>query len=76
METLNPHNIIEGKARKILVQNSISDYHAFWKGLFDELSGKEADTFDAFIAGYYIGNNPSLRDKYVKLINAGRKHGT
>ena len=68
MKTINPHSLIEGNPKKINVTEPLQNLYFEWKELLKTVADKEVDSFDAFVAGYYIGNNIMLHEKYLKLM--------
>lgn len=48
-------------------RGTIVDVYNIWKSLMNEKTDSEINNFDAFVAGFFLGTNPSLREKYIKL---------
>lgn len=72
METVNPHSLIDRCPKKIVVGEPLQTLYHTWKNLHIEMTEKEAQSFDAFIAGYYIGSNVMLKEKFLKLIRESK----
>lgn len=66
MKTINPHSLLDEP--KIVDMNAeIKELHTIWKSLMNEKTDLEISDFDAFVAGYFMGTNSNLREKYMKL---------
>ena len=66
MKTFDPHYLLN-KPRKIEIKGTIYDVYLIWKQLMNEKTDSEIKEFDAFVAGFFLGTNPILREKYLKL---------
>lgn len=66
MRTIDPHSLLTKTPKIIENHGVIFDLFQIWKKLMsDKNSG--FNEFDAFIAGYFMGTNITLREKYLKL---------
>ena len=45
----------------------MGDLFQIWKKLMSEKTDSGFNEFDAFVAGYFMGTNSNLREKYMKL---------
>ena len=45
----------------------ITDLFQIWNDLMKEKTSSGSNDFNAFVAGYFLGTNASLREKYMKL---------
>ena len=66
MKTVNPHSLLD-EPKIININAKISDLFQIWKELMNEKSDSGINEFDAFVAGYFMGTNSNLREKYIKL---------
>lgn len=66
MKTVNPHSLLD-EPKIININAKISDLFQIWKNLMNEKSDSGINEFDAFVAGYFMGTNSNLREKYIKL---------
>lgn len=66
MKTVNPHSLLD-KPKIVNINAEISDLYNVWKKLMSEKTDSGFNEFDAFVAGYFLGTNASLREKYMKL---------
>lgn len=66
MKTVNPHSLLD-EPKIININAEISDLYIVWKNLMNEKSDSGINEFDAFVAGYFMGTNSNLREKYIKL---------
>ena len=65
MKTIDPHSLLT-KSRMIEINGTISEVYRIWKQLMNENIDSEISEFDAFVAGFFFGTNPMLREKYIK----------
>ena len=66
MKTIDPHSLL-GKPRTIENGGVISELFTIWKSLMNEKTDSNISEFDSFVAGYFLGTNAMLREKYMKL---------
>lgn len=66
MKFLDLHFLIDGKEKVHAQARGISLYYRLWKELRSRFG--EHNDHEAFIAGYTLGNNVVLREKYIKEI--------
>lgn len=66
MKTIDPHSLL-GKPRTIENGGVISELFTIWKSLMNEKTDSNISEFDGFVAGYFLGTNAMLREKYMKL---------
>lgn len=71
MEFLDIHSLLDGKRRKVNPPENIYRYYKLWI----ELTGyKESDyDFVSFVAGYSVGTNITLRERFLKVLNCKEK---
>ena len=67
MKTINPHSLLKDTPRIIENCGVMGDLFQIWKSLMNEKTDLEISDFDAFVAGYFMGTNSNLREKYMKL---------
>lgn len=65
MKTVNPHSLLN-EPKTVNINAEIKDLYTVWKKLMNEKSDSVISDFDAFVAGYFIGNNSLLKEKYRK----------
>lgn len=69
MKTIDPHSLLTDTPK--IIENGggvITDLFQIWKRLMkDKKKDSGLSEFDAFVAGYFLGTNASLREKYMKL---------
>ena len=63
MKTINPHSLLD-KPEIVNINAEISDLYNVWKELMNEKSDSGTSEFDCFVAGYFLGANSTLREKY------------
>ena len=66
MKTKNPHSLLD-EPKIVEVNVEIKELHTIWKKLMSEKTDSGFNEFDAFVAGYFLGTNSNLREKYMKL---------
>lgn len=66
MKTINPHSLLD-EPKIVDINAEIKELHTIWKKLMSEKTDSGFNEFDAFVAGYFLGTNASLREKYMKL---------
>ena len=66
MKTIDPHSLLS-KPKTIQVIGIIQEVYHIWKSLMSEKTDSNISSFDAFVAGYFLGTNATLREKYMKL---------
>ena len=66
LKTINPHSLLD-EPKIVNINAEISDLYNVWKKLMSEKTDSGFNEFDAFVAGYFIGTNSNLREKYMKL---------
>lgn len=66
MKTVDPHSLLT-TPRTIESFGVIVEVYNVWKSLMIEKTDSGINEFDAFVAGFFLGTNPTLRNKYVKL---------
>lgn len=66
MKTINPHSLLD-EPKTVNINAEIKDLYTVWKKLMSEKTDSEISEFDAFVAGYFLGNNFLLKEKYMKL---------
>ena len=67
MKTFNPHSLLTESPRVIQNLSVISELYCIWKKLMQEKTDYEISDFDSFVAGYFLGSNSTLRQKYLEL---------
>lgn len=68
MKTINPHSLLTDMTRTIEISRGvITDLFQIWNDLMKEKTSSGSNDFNAFVAGYFLGTNASLREKYMKL---------
>ena len=66
MKTIEPHSLLTNKSKTIEIGGGvITDLFQIWKSLIKDK--KDLNEFDVFVAGYFLGTNSTLREKYMKL---------
>lgn len=68
---LDVHSLLEHKKRNLSKADSIVSYYRLWKHLRKEFG--DNDEIEAFVAGYTLGNNVILRDKFIDEKFAARQ---
>ena len=63
LKTINPHSLLD-EPKTVEITAEIKELYTVWKKLMGEKTDSGIGEFDAFIAGYFLGNNPMLREKY------------
>lgn len=66
MKTIDPHSLLN-KPRNIGCDGVMVDLFNIWKDLINEKADSGRTELDSFIAGYFLGTNAMLREKYMKL---------
>jgi hypothetical protein len=66
MKTISPYSLLTDSPKTI---SNIVVFELFqiWNNLMKEKANLESNDFNAFLAGYFLGTNSSLREKYKKL---------
>ena len=72
MFTLNIHALLDGEKKEISVGEGLEDTFHLWEQQFKKFN-KNPDVFDAFIAGYTIGNNAMLKEKVLRIKSTNRR---
>lgn len=67
MKTFDPHSLLTESPRIIYSLGVISEVYCIWKKLIEEKTESKLNDFDSFVAGYFLGSNSTLRQKYMKL---------
>lgn len=67
MKTIDPHSLLTDTPKIIENGGVITDLFQIWKRLMKDKTDSGLNDFDAFVAGYFLGTNASLREKYMKL---------
>lgn len=68
MKTIDPHSLLTRTPRMIEISGGvIIDLFQIWKRLIKDKTDSGLNEFDAFVAGYFLGTNATLREKYMKL---------
>lgn len=68
MKVISPYSIVDSKMKeKVDLSGSISLLFGFWK---TQTESKNPSLKDAFMAGYCLGSNSMLREKYNKAIKS------
>ena len=67
MKTIDPHSLLTDTPKTIENSGVITDLFQIWKRLMKDKTDSGLNNFDAFVAGYFLGTNASLREKYMKL---------
>lgn len=66
MKTIEPHSLLTNKPKTIEISGGvIIDLFQIWKSLMKDKT--DLNNFNAFVAGYFLGTNSTLREKYMKL---------
>ena len=63
MKTINPHSLLD-KPKTVNINAEINDLYIVWKNLVSEKTTSPTSDFDAFVAGYFLGANSTLKQKY------------
>ena len=63
MKTVNPHSLLD-KPKIVDINAEINDLYIVWKKLISEKTDSGFNDFDAFVAGYFLGANSTLKQKY------------
>ena len=63
MKTINPHSLLD-EPKIVDINAEIKELHTIWKSLMNEKTDLEISDFDAFVAGYFLGANSTLKEKY------------
>ena len=63
MKTINPHSLLD-EPKTVDINAEIKELHTVWKKLMSEKTDLGISDFDAFVAGYFLGANSTLREKY------------
>ena len=63
MKTINPHSLLD-EPKIVDINAEIKELHTVWKKLMSEKTDLGISDFDAFVAGYFLGANSTLREKY------------
>ena len=66
MKTFNPHSLLTESPRVIQNLGVISELYCIWKKLMQEKIDSKISDFDSFVAGYFLGSNSTLRQKYLE----------
>ena len=68
MKTINPHSLLTNMTETIEIRGGVmTDLFQIWNDLMKEKTSSGSNDFNAFVAGYFLGTNASLREKYMKL---------
>ena len=68
MKTINPHSLLTNMTEAIEISGGVmTDLFQIWNDLMKEKTSSGSNDFNAFVAGYFLGTNASLREKYMKL---------
>ena len=67
MKTINPYSLLTNAPKIIESHGVIFELFQIWKNLVNEKTDSGINEFDAFVAGYFMGTNSNLREKYMKL---------
>ena len=68
MKTINPHSLLTNTIKTIEIGGCvITDLFQIWSNLVKEKTSSGSNDFNAFVAGYFLGTNINLREKYMKL---------
>ena len=68
MKTINPHSLLTNMTKTIEISGGvITDLFQIWNDLMKEKTSSGSNDFNAFVAGYFLGTNANLREKYMKL---------
>lgn len=68
MKTIDSHSLLNRTPRMIEISSGvIIDLFQIWKRLIKDKTDSGLNEFDAFVAGYFLGTNATLREKYMKL---------
>lgn len=68
MKTINPHSLLTNMTETIEISGGVmTDLFQIWNDLMKEKTSSGSNDFNAFVAGYFLGTNASLREKYMKL---------
>ena len=68
MKTINPHSLLTNMTKTIEISGCvITDLFQIWNNLMKEKTSSGSNDFNAFVAGYFLGTNAMLREKYLKL---------
>lgn len=66
MKTFEPHSLLTESPKVIQNLGVISELYCIWKKLMKEKTDSGISDFDSFVAGYFLGSNSTLRQKYIK----------
>ncbi len=67
MKSIDPHSLLTQTPRTIENRGVVIELFNIWKELVKEKTDSGFNEFDSFIAGYFLGTNTMLREKYMKL---------
>ena len=67
LKTIDPHSLLKDTPKIIENCGVMGDLFQIWKKLMSEKTDSGFNEFDAFVAGYFMGTNSNLREKYMKL---------
>ena len=67
MKSIDPHSLLTQTPRTIENRGVVVELFNIWKELVKEKTDSGFNEFDSFIAGYFLGTNTMLREKYMKL---------
>ena len=67
MKTIDPHSLLTQTPRMIENRGVVIKLFNIWKKLMKEKTDSSFNEFDSFTAGYFLGTNAILREKYLKL---------
>ncbi len=65
MKTINPQSLLTEKVSNVNVSGTISELFSIWINICKEKK-VNSNEFDAFVAGYFLGTNFSLRTEFLK----------
>lgn len=71
MKLLELNALLEHRNRPVQTNKSILQYFHIWKGLRKRFG--DNDELEAFLAGYTLGTNVILREKYIAAIKQEEK---
>lgn len=67
MKTISPHSLLTDSLKTVENNGVIAELFQIWSNLMKEKTGSSSNDFNAFLAGYFLGTNATLRERYMKL---------
>jgi len=67
MKTISPHSLLTDSLKTVENNGVIAELFQIWSNLMKEKTGSSSNDFNAFLAGYFLGTNATLRERYMEL---------